>query len=64
MKVINPIQIGSLWKNKSGNIWKVIRLLPGGKVELFDKDRVWFNDTYQYQMRTEINDGSLIQIKP
>lgn len=61
MKTPNPIQMGSVWKDKGDNLWEVIGLLPGGKVELFDRQRVWFNDTYQSRIMTHITDGSLIQ---
>lgn len=54
----NPIQMGSIWKDKSGNLWEVVRLLPGGKVELFDRQRVWFTDKWQYQIRAGMADGS------
>lgn len=58
MKTVNPIQLGSKWKDKAGNVWEVVRLLPGGKVELFDRQRVWFTDNWQYQIRAKVESGS------
>lgn len=61
MKETNPIQIGSKWIDSSGNLWEVTSLLPGGKVDLFDRQRVWFRDTYQWRMRAQIITGNLTQ---
>lgn len=59
---VNPIQVGSKWKDKGDNVWEVVRLVPGGKVELFDRQRIWFSDTYQYEMRRKMSEGILTQV--
>lgn len=55
----NPIQLGSTWIDASGNLWKVVDKMPGGKVTLFDEKRVMFRDTYQSQIRYSIESGKL-----
>lgn len=33
------------------NIWKVIRVLPGGKLDLFDEKRTYFQMRYHREVR-------------
>lgn len=58
---IEPINIGTKFEDKGGNIWEVIEKLPFGRIELFDRKRVRFMPTYQKQIRegrfTRIHEG-------
>ncbi len=46
-----PIRMGDTFKTASGT-WEVIAKHPFGRVELFDRERARFLDTYQKQIRT------------
>jgi hypothetical protein len=45
------ILVGDKFKTASG-IWEVIGLKPGGKVELFKREKVRFMDSYTKNVRT------------
>jgi hypothetical protein len=45
------IRIGDKFKTGSG-LWEVIGLKPGGKVELFDRAKARFMDSYTKNVRT------------
>lgn len=48
---LTPIREGDCFQDFKGHIWRVIRTLPGGKVDLFDRDRSYFIGTTHQQLR-------------
>jgi hypothetical protein len=46
-----PIRVGDKFKSQSGTIWEVIRTIPGGKLDLFDRDKTRFAMYYHRQVR-------------
>lgn len=51
-----PIRVGDKFSD-GRNTWKVIGVLPGGKLELFDKERCYFSTRYHREVRewTRVN---------
>jgi hypothetical protein len=45
-----PIRVGDKFKRTSGRILEVIRTLPGGKVEMIDREKTQFHDRYTREM--------------
>ena len=45
-----PIRIGDKFK-VGETIWEVIRTLPGGKIELFDRVKTRFHDRYHREIK-------------
>lgn len=45
-----PIRVGDKFQAHSG-VWEVIAHKPGGKVELFDRDKSRFHFYYAHQVR-------------
>jgi len=45
------IRVGDHFKMPSGSVWKVLRVLPSGRVELFNKAESRFVNYYTRQVR-------------
>jgi hypothetical protein len=45
------ITVNAMFCDHHGNNWKVIRLIPGGKLELFDKARCYFSTRYHREVK-------------
>ena len=47
-----PIRVGDTFKTPSGFVEEVIRVLPGGKIDLFDRERCRFHMRYHRDVKT------------
>jgi len=47
---IDPIHVGDRFSD-GRNVWQVIEVKPGGKLELFDKERCYFSMRYHREVR-------------
>ena len=41
-----PVRIGDKFKMSNGSVWEVIGLFPGGKVDLFNREKTRFTRWY------------------
>lgn len=49
--ITGPIREGDQFADRDGHIWKVIRVIPFGKLDLFDHARSLFNMEYTKDFR-------------